>query len=329
MPQIVPSQVATFKFQTPLRAKVLNTLISDVATEGLLTRPSLRVGNGNQGQIFIGKFGAIVRPVSKVNGLVMEQSAVKVTTTEETSLLWNPPAATDYTYYRDSPCAVGLMYEFEEANAEGVPVLVLLYPNTAYDDGDDKMKIGDFNGVIVCTIQHKKDEDDNKFYTCLSTYGADISSSLMAQDGWNPDWFLSPKNPRTYNFTDESTILNSYSTWSLYTQGGVFPANPAQWPGAIIQPSCKYDVTVREPLSYNTLVYLDLSKNYTVSLYMDYGTGIYIQPSKKVIGTVFSLSSREMNDAGQSVFYTNFVRSVVRMDEMVPIAFNNGILDIG
>ena len=322
MPQVAPSQVTTFKFQTPLRAKVLNTLISDIATEGLLTRPSLRVDGANQGQIYIGKFGAIVRPVSKVNGVIMDQSAVKVTTTDETILSWVVPSATDYTYYRDSPCAVGLMYEFEEANATGVPMLTLLYPNEVYDDGDDKMKIGGFKGVIVCTIQHKK--ENNKFLTCLSTYGADISSSLMAQDGWNPNWFLSPVKPKQYVFINENSVLYSYSRWSLYTR--IYCGKPAWWPVPIIYPEGTLMV---EPWIRDILVYLDFSNDNLVSLFLAYGTGIYVQPSKKVIGTVSPLSSSEMGGMGQSAFYTNFIKSVKRTDEMVPIAFVSGVLDIG
>ena len=322
MPQVAPSQVTTFKFQTPLRAKVLNTLISDIATEGLLTRPSLRVDGANQGQIYIGKFGAIVRPVSKVNGVIMDQSAVKVTTTEETILSWVVPSATDYTYYRDSPCAVGLMYEFEEANATGVPMLTLLYPNEVYDDGDDKMKIGDFKGVIVCTIQHKRNNDT--FLTCLSTYGADISSSLMAQDGWNPNWFLSPVSPREYDFTiaEEPSL---YRKWVLHTQA-VYPRSAVSLPGIKSNPSGYTSFYGGYSSSYRELVFADFTIDNAVTLEIqsEGSWGAYRLPSHKVVGTITLLSSGD-----QSPFWTNIIDKVLRIDDIVPVAFFNGVLDIG
>ena len=211
MPQIAPSQVTTFKFQTPLKAAVLNTMLTDAVTKGLLSLPNVSMVSDRS--VSINKFSAFT-PLIDENGNLIPQRGIKVTFDEQIIMSWVKPSTSNINEFRrNSPCGVGLQFMFAEDAATtnsstNKAILSLLYRTDA-DEAIVSQNAGlrndSFNGVIVAVFQHWSVSS-----TSVTTLPADwsniLQSDMLLTGTKGYLWQKKLRDCPTYDSTDYRTI---------------------------------------------------------------------------------------------------------------------------
>ena len=170
----VGGQKIGWKFSTPLQAEYLNTFISGVTSEGLVTRPICSASpSTDTATISIGKFSMFVKPWDVTDN----NTLVKVTTTSDITM------TVDATIV-----AIGFEYSFRK---DGTPQSQWFGSFEALD----RAKAKNYKGVIVATLLNYKSSSGTRNFF-LSSYGADISDCLLLSEGWDPTCWLSLVSPR-------------------------------------------------------------------------------------------------------------------------------------
>ena len=211
MPQIAPSQVTTFKFQTPLKATVLNTMLTDAVTEGLLSLPNVSMVSDRS--VSIGKFSAFT-PLIDENGNLIPQRGIKVTFDEQIIMSWAKPSTSNIDEFRrNSPCGVGLRFMFtgdavstnDNANKAILNLLYRTDADEAIVTQNAGLRNNSFNGIIIAAFQHWSVSS-----TSVTTLPADWSNILQndtlltGTKGWL--WQKKLRDSPTYNFDDYRTL---------------------------------------------------------------------------------------------------------------------------
>ena len=207
-----------WKYQTPLQATYLNTLIAGFSSPGLLTRPKLTVQQLPSGMnVTIDPFSLLIVPIDPAsdpdtqtvdeNGEDVSLSLVKITTTKSYPIQMPTTAV-----------AIGFQYSFAEIeegsatpgnlNRQWFGDFVVITPD----------KIPTFKGLYIATVQVYQDHD-NYFYS-VTTSGADISDMLLIKEGWNPNQWLSVVHPRRCNGVyNQLEVRRHNSRFSGYVNG--------------------------------------------------------------------------------------------------------------
>ena len=199
-----------WKYQTPLKAKYLNTLISGMTSPGLLSRPSFSgdVTNGIA-NLTIGPFTALVPFSNTSTGASSDnRRAIKVTTDQNLEI-----SCPVETAVLNNPIGLGLKYIFDETGGENKASLVWIYSNNTTLSNVTKAssigKLGTTSTIIIGNVLIP----ENRTRIYVSSYGADVSNSLLIDEGWDLDNMLMPTGVRDFAYYGTDQFSQWYSTW--------------------------------------------------------------------------------------------------------------------
>lgn len=182
-----------WKYSTPLQAEYLNTFIAGLTSPGLVTRPKFtcQTVSGN-GQISISPFSMYIEPDDETSTYVDEngkypiKSLVKITTTTNVSLT-----------VTKSVIAIGFDFSFTNNKIAQSQWYGSFTPLTINN-------IDSFKGLIIGTVFNSTSSLGNITYM-IRTNGADISDSLLREEGFDPLCWLSLVSPRRISETNGGT----------------------------------------------------------------------------------------------------------------------------
>ena len=222
-------QIIGWKYSTPLQAEYLDTFLTGLATEGLLSRPSFIVNGGvtdKGASITINPFSILIEPNDKKqktyrdeNGDYVVNRITKITFTNPITLSMAPTTV-----------AIGVSYSFSQPGqppaSEWYADIEILSPDDLIPDTEGNK----FEGVIIATVQWY--DLDTRHYMNISTSGADISDVLLKKEGWDPECWLSLISPRrivgsagTGGFFNKLEVRKHNDTYYGYMSGnkGIVP----------------------------------------------------------------------------------------------------------
>ena len=184
----VGSQQIVWKYTTPLKAEYLNKLVSGLTTPGLVSRPKYTVTTASgSGSVKIGPFQLFIEPHDKKadyeseNGTHPIKDLVKVFVEEDVTLDINT-----------NTIAIGFTYSFSN-HGSNQPLWYGDFVTLTAGDMDE------FDGIVIATVQHYLDSSTGITHYSVHTSGADISDTLLVEEGWNPNCWVSLISPRRIN----------------------------------------------------------------------------------------------------------------------------------
>lgn len=215
-----------WKYQTPLKAKYLNTLISGMTSPGLLSRPSFTgdVTNGIA-NLTIGPFTALVPFSNTSTGASSDnRRAIKVTTDQNLEI-----SCPVETAVLNNPIGLGLKYIFDETGGENKASLVWIYSNNTtlsnVTKASDIGKLGETSTIVIGDVLIP----ENRTRIYVSSYGADVSNSLLIDEGWDLDNILMPIGVRDFANYASSSFSSWYSSWRWWNPKIYHVDNTTPW----------------------------------------------------------------------------------------------------
>ena len=175
------NQIITYKYNTPLQADYLNTLLHGLVTPGLIKPPSsITVMNeATQLIVNVSPFSFVIKPSDNDT----DDRSVKITTSSIVQV-------------KGSLSSIAIVASFSftsNGNAQSQWYADFRLVQTASEITD--------NDVVIA---HKLTGDT------WGVYGADYSSGYLIENGFNPNNYLILKSPRRGSFLDGNDLIFEY-----------------------------------------------------------------------------------------------------------------------
>ncbi|MBP5422716.1 MAG: hypothetical protein J6Y78_09780 [Paludibacteraceae bacterium] len=308
-----------WKYQTPLKAKYLNTLISGMTSPGLLSRPNFsgEVTNGIA-NLTIGPFTALVPFSNTSTGASSDnRRAIKVTTDQNLEI--SCPVETGVL---DNPIGLGLKYVFDETGGENKASLVWIYSNNTTLSNVTKVsdigELGTTSTIVIGNVLIP----ENRTRIYVSSYGADVSNSLLIDEGWDLDNMVMPIGVRGFANQSSNNFYLWYSEWvwgnkkiSHVDGTDTIPWGDSHLFNFSLSYATQYSVGIRKHANYvSSFELISYNVSYTSNANIEpiftFGTNSFMPDAVKYPQAIVKLTPVRLNKINATMTYSGTHRTL-------------------